>query len=131
MKNNLCCVLCCRYGKDRKKFLEREKALSKTLRHEGIVVSLGLTTKREVGKTVPEELDCTYLVMELCQCNLRHLLEELKSAQRELKEWETSHIIKHILKAISYMHDKEVIHRYNLTKNTVCYRTFLKLNKKS
>ncbi len=54
--------------------------------------------------------------MELCQCNLEHLLKELKSADRTLYEWEIGIIIKQILEAIFYMHKEKVLHRYMLTQ---------------
>ena len=53
----------------------------------------------------------TYLVMELCQFNLKEFVDKLEKSGRSLKEWEIGHIMKQVVEATAYMHDEKIIHR--------------------
>ena len=85
--------------------LLREAAVLRTLKHPHIVqLHNVIVTSSSI-----------YLVLELCDCNLRHYLQELKAAgQATMDLDQLQRIASHIFSALAYCHEHHVMHRCNV-----------------
>ena len=80
----------------------REAALLKSLKHVNVV---------ELKDVVLSQTNA-YLVMNLCHCDLRkHLIETKRSGRHMIETQQLKSILHQILAAVSYCHDRRVLHR--------------------
>ncbi len=80
----------------------REAALLKSLKHVNVI---------ELKDVVLSQTNA-YLVMNLCHCDLRKHLNEMKRTGRHMIDsQQLKSFIHQILEAISYCHDRRVLHR--------------------
>lgn len=77
------------------------KTLKKCKGHENIVKVLGFGTFAPTGRPL--------IVLELCQLNLNKLCKI-----RQLRMAEKAYILREISRAVSHMHEHEMVHRQDI-----------------
>ncbi len=86
--------------------MQREFDILKVLKHDNIV---GFFGRKDVAKAEKSGEPEVNLIMELCQADLSRLLK----AKKKLSPEETAFVMKQILEGLDYLHESNVIHKYD------------------
>lgn len=91
---------CANLSKRGRSKLNEEIRICKELEHPFIVKTYDVT--------MDHDMDYMYIVLELCDCDLR---EYLKRKRRPMSEKETLRYMKQLMSACQYLRSKDIIHR--------------------